>query len=194
MGFCSVVFEFNKTVLRGTMVPSKVVLASALRRLLDLCRVAAAVSGAPPDTLREEDGMERESGGPGGLGLVLSSSPVITVLKPCCPSLEPASPIPAQPQLVISHRHNSGVVSCHPPYLRHRSLKGTRQQAPLSGEGVAHRQEFRVPRAGCFAQKPRLSLRVLPVPHSVCTAGECPVNEWATKESKGIQGSNHSLI
>lgn len=64
-GFCSVVFEFNKTTLH-IWCPQNWS-ASALRRLLGLREVAAAAafSGTSPETLREEDGMDRESGGTG---------------------------------------------------------------------------------------------------------------------------------
>lgn len=51
-----------------------------------------------------------------------------------------------------------------------------------------------MPGAGCVHIRASRVFGVLPVPCFLCTAGECPINEWAPTESKGTLGSNHSLI
>ena len=97
-------------------MPSKTVLVSALRRLLGLCKEAVTVSGAPPGALKGEDDKGRGSGGTGEPWLALSFNPIITKLEPCRPSLEPASPLPAQPQGWLSA--TGMMVGCFlPPFL-----------------------------------------------------------------------------
>lgn len=98
-------------------MPSKTILASALRRLLGLCKEAVTVSGAPPGALKGEDDKGRGSGGTGEPWLALSSNPIITKLEPCWPSLEPASPPSSASGLVICHRHDGGVLPATLPIL-----------------------------------------------------------------------------
>lgn len=51
--------------------------------------------------------------------------------------------------LVICPGHDDGVVSCHPPHLRHKESEGDGQQAPLSGGGAC-------PQAGVESARSRL--------------------------------------
>lgn len=83
------VFEFSKAP--RYLVPSKLVLAPALRSLLGLCKEAVTIFGV--------DDKNREGGGLGWFG---APAPLITTLEPCWPSLEPASPFPAQHQGQLS--------------------------------------------------------------------------------------------
>lgn len=91
------VFEFSKAP--RYLVPSKLVLAPALRSLLGLCKEAVTIFGALPGALNGEDDKNREGGGLGWFG---APAPLITTLEPCWPSLEPASPFPAQHQDQLS--------------------------------------------------------------------------------------------
>lgn len=165
--------------------------ASAPRRPPALCKEAVTISGAPPDAVKGEGDKGRGSGGTGEPRLTLSSHPIITKPEPGWPPLEPACPLPAQPGVGYLPGAPRWGVSCHPSYLR-RSLKGTRQWEPPSWGGVC---PLGARSRLSSRQEPRPSSgQVRPALHSLCAAGECPINEWAPTASKGTRGSKHPLI
>lgn len=116
LGILHVVFEGEKNVYTAEcLVSSNMAPASAPRRPPALCR-DCHYSGAPPDAVKGEGDKGRGSGGTGEPWVTLSSHPTITKLEPGWPSLEPASPLPAQPRGGLSARGTT--VGCFlPPFL-----------------------------------------------------------------------------